>query len=97
MQSLGCKVRGPWWTDGGAGDLDYAFLESPNPTAPLRQGNEPGEKMVTVDAQSRIPEVADPQHQETASEKPSSSTSTAVSKRVCTCEASRKIVITLSA
>ncbi|XP_077520599.1 uncharacterized protein LOC144131991 isoform X2 [Amblyomma americanum] len=77
VQSLGCKVRGPWWTDGGAGDLDYAFLESPNPTAPLRQGNEPGEKMVTVDAQSRIPEVADPQHQETASEKPSSSTSTA--------------------
>ncbi|XP_077502679.1 uncharacterized protein LOC144113464 [Amblyomma americanum] len=77
VQSLGCKVRGPWWTDGGAGDLDYAFLESPNPTAPLRQGNEPGEKMVTVYAQSRIPEVADPQHQETASEKPSSSTSTA--------------------
>ncbi|XP_077512976.1 uncharacterized protein LOC144124201 [Amblyomma americanum] len=56
VQSLGCKVRGPWWTDVGAGDLDYAFLESPNPTTPLRQGNEPGEKMGTVGAQSRIPE-----------------------------------------
>ncbi|XP_077512991.1 uncharacterized protein LOC144124218 [Amblyomma americanum] len=81
VQSFGCKVRGPRRTDIGTGYLDYDFLESPNPTALLRQGNEPGEKMVTGGAHSRIPEVADSQHLKTASEKHATSASSAVNNQ----------------